>query len=43
MWGATMAREPATALDRARLASFRDAFDGEIVLRDDELIQNTQP
>jgi FAD/FMN-containing dehydrogenase len=30
-----MARELATALDRARLASFRDVFDGEIVLRDD--------
>ena len=31
-----MARELATALDDARLASFRDAFHGEIVLRDDD-------
>ena len=31
-----MARELATALDGARLASFRDAFRGAIVLRDDD-------
>ena len=31
-----MARELATALDGARLASFRDAFHGQVVLRDDD-------
>ena len=35
-WGTTMARELAAALDGARLASFRDAFHGQIVLRDDD-------
>jgi hypothetical protein len=43
MWGTTMARHLATARDGARLASFRDAFRGQVMPWDDQLIQNIQP